>query len=103
LYHFAILYPGRRQLAGALKRLLEAGIRLDGASDHGVGEALYLHDPDGNGLELYWDRAPEQWPRAADGRLAMYTRPLDLRSLLAEAEVPGLGHVPELTGAPKDL
>jgi catechol 2,3-dioxygenase len=85
LYHAAILYPTRADLADALRRLQAAGIRLDGASDHGVSEALYLRDPDGNGLELYWDRAPEDWPRDADGRLAMVTRRLDLGSLLAEA------------------
>src|SRR6188768_2075062 len=85
LYHLAILYPGRRQLAGALKRLLDAGVPLDGASDHGVSEALYLRDPDGNGVELYWDRPPDQWPRTPDGRLAMFTRQLDLTSLLNEA------------------
>jgi catechol 2,3-dioxygenase len=84
LFHAAILYPGRRQLAEALRRLLAAGVALDGASDHGVSEALYLRDPDGNGLELYWDRPPDQWPRTADGQLAMYTRPLDLQGLLAE-------------------
>jgi catechol 2,3-dioxygenase len=84
LFHAAILYPGRRQLAEALRRLLAAGVALDGASDHGVSEALYLRDPDGNGLELYWDRPPDQWPRTADGELAMYTRPLDLQGLLAE-------------------
>ncbi|MGG5809009.1 VOC family protein [Falsiroseomonas sp. CW058] len=85
LYHVAILYPDRRALAGVLKRLAEAGYALDGASDHGVSEALYLHDPDGNGVELYRDRAPEEWPRDAEGNLAMVTRRLDLRALLAEA------------------
>lgn len=85
LYHVAILYPTRQQLADALRRLSEAQIRLDGASDHGVSEALYLRDPDENGVELYWDRPEEQWPRATDGSLAMYTRRLDLGSLLAEA------------------
>lgn len=85
LYHTAILYPTRRDLADALRRLTEAGIKLDGASDHGVSEALYLRDPDGNGVELYWDRAPVDWPRDADGRIAMVTRRLDLRDLLAEA------------------
>jgi catechol 2,3-dioxygenase len=85
LYHAAILYPSRAALAGALKRLANSGIPLDGAADHGVSEALYLHDPDENGLELYWDRRPEQWPRTAEGDLAMYTRPLDLEKLLAEA------------------
>src|SRR5246127_2691533 len=86
LYHVAILYPTRRALADALRRVLEAGIPLDGASDHGVSEALYLRDPDDNGVELYWDRPQEEWPRTPDGGLAMYTRPLDLDSLLAAAE-----------------
>jgi catechol 2,3-dioxygenase len=86
LYHLAILYPGRRQLAGALKRLLDAGIPLDAASDHGVSEALYLRDPDGNGVELYWDRPQDQWPRTPDGGLNMYTRALDLPALLEEAQ-----------------
>ena len=83
LYHFAILYPTREALADALRRLDAAGIKLDGASDHGVSEALYLRDPDGNGIELYWDRPAERWPRDRDGRIAMYTRPLDLEGLLA--------------------
>lgn len=83
LYHLAILYPTRSKLADALKRLVEASIPLDGASDHGVSEALYLRDPDGNGLELYWDRPKEKWPRSAIGELAMFTRPLDLNDLLA--------------------
>lgn len=86
LYHTAILYPTRADLADALKRLMAAGIQLDGASDHGVSEALYLRDPDGNGVELYWDRPKEAWPRDADGGLAMVTRRLNLRDLLAEAE-----------------
>src|SRR5688572_26529104 len=86
LYHVAILYPTRAELADALQRLLRAGIKLDGASDHGVSEALYLRDPDENGVELYWDRPQEQWPRTAEGGLAMDTRPLDLDSLLREAE-----------------
>lgn len=86
LFHAAILYPTRASLGTALKRLLEHGVRLDGASDHGVSEALYLNDPDGNGLELYWDRPHEEWPREADGTLAMVTAPLNLSSLLAEAE-----------------
>jgi catechol 2,3-dioxygenase len=86
LYHLAIVYPGRRQLADALRRLMHAGVRLDGASDHGVSEALYLTDPDGNGLELYWDRPKELWPMTADGRINMYTRALDLRGLLAELD-----------------
>jgi catechol 2,3-dioxygenase len=84
LYHIAILYPTRAALAEALRRLLAASIALDGAADHGVSEAIYLRDPDENGVELYWDRPREQWPRAADGRLAMYSRPLDLRGLLRE-------------------
>jgi catechol 2,3-dioxygenase len=84
LYHAAILYPTRQALANALRRLMEAGISLDGASDHGVSEALYLRDPDDNGLELYWDRPEEQWPRAADGSLAMFSRRLDLEGLLRE-------------------
>lgn len=84
LFHAAILYPTRADLAEALRRLLALGIRIDGASDHGVSEAVYLRDPDGNGLELYRDRPREQWPRNPDGSLAMTTRPLDLESLLAE-------------------
>lgn len=83
LYHVAILYPTRAELADALRRVLKAGIPLDGASDHGVSEAIYLHDPDHNGVELYWDRPKEQWPLAADGSLAMFTRHLDLEGLLA--------------------
>jgi catechol 2,3-dioxygenase len=86
LYHFAILYPSRAELADALRRLLDAGIPLQGASDHGVSEALYLSDPDGNGIELYWDRPKEQWPRSPDGGLEMFTRPLDLSGLLREVE-----------------
>jgi catechol 2,3-dioxygenase len=82
LYHVAILYPTRALLADALRRVRAAGIELDGASDHGVSEALYLRDPDGNGVELYWDRPQEQWPRKPDGGLAMFTRPLDLDALL---------------------
>jgi catechol 2,3-dioxygenase len=85
LYHLAVLYPTRAALADALRRLVEAGIRLDGASDHGVSEALYLRDPDGNGIELYRDRPREEWPRTAEGTLAMHTRPLDVESLLREA------------------
>jgi catechol 2,3-dioxygenase len=83
LFHLAILYPTRAALAGALRRVLSAGIALDGASDHGVSEALYLRDPDDNGVELYWDRPRESWPRAPDGSLAMFTRALDLTDLLA--------------------
>ena len=82
LYHAAILYPTRAALAHALRRLIAANISLDGASDHGVSEALYLRDPDENGLELYWDRPKELWPRAVDGGLMMVTNPLDLRDLL---------------------
>jgi catechol 2,3-dioxygenase len=82
LYHVAILYPTRASLGDALKRLMAAGIELDGAADHGVSEALYLRDPDGNGVELYWDRMPSEWPRDAKGELAMYTRPLDMDALL---------------------
>ena len=81
LYHVAILYPTRALLADALRRLIAANIELDGAADHGVSEALYLRDPDGNGVELYWDRPPEQWPRDAKGELAMFTRALDLGAL----------------------
>ena len=84
LYHVAILYPTRVLLADALRRLMDAGVELDGASDHGVSEALYLRDPDQNGVELYWDRPREQWPHAADGSLAMITRRLDLDNLLTE-------------------
>jgi catechol 2,3-dioxygenase len=84
LYHLAILYPTRGELADALTRVIKAGITLDGASDHGVSEALYLRDPDQNGVELYWDRPHEQWPHSPDGRLTMFTRALDLDSLLAE-------------------
>jgi len=86
LYHLAILYPTRAELGDALRRLQKAGIPLEGASDHGVSEALYLRDPDGNGVELYWDRPQEEWPRTPDGDLAMYTRLLDLDSLLATTE-----------------
>jgi catechol 2,3-dioxygenase len=84
LFHAAIRYPTRKTLADALRRLGEAGIPLDGASDHGASEALYLRDPDGNGLELYWDRPRDEWPRSPDGKVEMFTGPLDLRSLMAE-------------------
>jgi len=87
LFHTAILYPTRADLADALRRVMAAGIPLDGASDHGVSEALYLFDPDRNGVELYWDRPEAQWPRAADGSLAMFTRRLDLDRLLREPPV----------------
>lgn len=86
LFHMAILYPTRVALAGALRRVLDAGIALDGAADHGVSEALYLRDPDQNGVELYWDRPKEEWPRGADGSLAMYTRRLDVEGLLKLAD-----------------
>jgi len=89
LYHAAILYPARAALADALRRLISAGVPLDGASDHGVSEALYLHDPDGNGLELYWDRPRDEWPRTPDGDLAMVTLPLDLSALLRETDASG--------------
>jgi len=86
LYHTAIRFPDRRNLAQAVKRVLEAGIPLDGASDHGVSEAIYLRDPDDNGVELYRDRPREEWPTTPDGRLTMHTRPLDVAALLAEAD-----------------
>ena len=88
LYHLAILYPDRATLGDALRRVREASIPLDGASDHGVSEALYLRDPDGNGVELYRDRPREEWPRAADGSLTMGSAPLDVEALLAEAQQP---------------
>lgn len=86
LFHFAILYPTRRDLANAFQRLREADVAIDGASDHGVSEALYLHDPDENGVELYWDRPEAEWPRTADGELAMVTQPFDPNDLLEELE-----------------
>lgn len=85
LYHSAFLFPDRKALAEVLKRLVDAGYPLTGASDHGVSEALYLDDPDGNGVELYRDRAESDWPRAADGSLIMFTKRLDVQALLAEA------------------
>ncbi len=104
LYHLAILYPTRSQLADTLRRLIEAGIPLEGASDHGVSEALYLRDPDGNGVELYWDRPRELWPRTEAGALAMYSRALDLRGLLAEAgNAAASPTVPAPGAGPKDL
>ncbi len=84
LYHVAIRYPTRAALADALRRLIDAGVELEGASDHGVSEALYLHDPDGNGVELYWDRPQQDWPRTPQGQVNMYTRKLDLEGLLRE-------------------
>ena len=89
LYHLAIVYPTRAELADALRRLLRSGIPLDGAADHGVSEALYLRDPDGNGVELYWDRPQSAWPVDKDGNLSMYTRALDLNNLLSEPEPAG--------------
>ncbi|HZC57269.1 MAG TPA: VOC family protein [Xanthobacteraceae bacterium] len=86
LYHLAILYPTRAQLADALRRLIAAEIPFEGAADHGVSEALYLRDPDDNGVELYWDRPQEEWPRTASGELAMFTHRLDLVDLLKQAE-----------------
>jgi catechol 2,3-dioxygenase len=85
LYHFAILYPDRRALAVAVKRVLDHGVPLEGSADHGVSEAVYLRDPDGNGLELYRDRPKEEWPRSAEGQVVMHTIPLDLEALLADA------------------
>ena len=104
LYHLAILYPSRAALANALRRLIDAGIALDGASDHGVSEALYLRDPDENGVELYWDRPQDQWPHTADGSLAMYTRRLDLEGLLREMPV-DVPNAPTFDAdeAPRDL
>jgi len=101
LFHLAILYPTRATLADALRRLIAAGITLDGASDHGVSEALYLRDPDENGVELYWDRPQALWPRTEDGKLAMFTRRLDLPNLLGEkAETAGaaIGRGPKREG-----
>jgi len=86
LYHVAIRYPDRKALGDALRRLEKAAIPLDGSADHGVSEALYLRDPDNNGVELYWDRPKDQWPREADGSVSMFTRRLDLASLLVESK-----------------
>ncbi|MCE8515408.1 VOC family protein [Ruegeria pomeroyi] len=85
LYHSAFLYPDRKALGAVLRQVVEAGIAIEGAADHGVSEAVYLRDPDGNGVELYRDRAPEDWPRDAEGNLAMVNAPLDIPALLAEA------------------
>jgi len=93
LYHTAIVFPTRADLGRALKTLIEHKITLDGAADHGVSEALYLRDPDQNGVELYWDRPRESWPRTSNGEIAMYTHPLDLHALLAAAE----GSEPSIT------
>ena len=84
LYHFAILYPNRRELARALKRLLDMGVPIDGAADHGVSEAIYLHDPDYNGIEIYCDRDPSEWPRDTNGELRMVVEPLDFDDLVSE-------------------
>ncbi len=86
LFHLAILYPTRQDLADALRRLIHAKVELDGASNHGVSEALYLRDPDQNGVELYWDRPQEQWPRNPEGGIAMFTQPLDLDDLLSAGD-----------------
>lgn len=94
LYHLAILYPSRADLADALRRLLAAHIALDGAADHGVSESLYLRDPDDNGVELYCDRPRESWPRTPDGMLAMYTRRLDVAGLLHEPVLSEVGEGP---------
>jgi catechol 2,3-dioxygenase len=88
LYHIAILYPSREKLADALRRLIDAGIPLEGAADHGVSEALYLRDPDGNGVELYRDRPKEEWPLTPEGELEMFSDPLDLQDLLKESRRP---------------
>lgn len=101
LYHTAILYPTRGALADALQRVLDAGIALDGASDHGVSEALYLRDPDDNGVELYWDRPQEAWPRTPAGELAMFTRPLDLNDLLHQLNAERAA--PNVAEGPRDL
>lgn len=87
LYHVALLFPSEAELADAVRRVLSAGIPLEGAADHGVSEAIYLQDPDGNGVELYWDRPKEDWPRTADGSLAMFTAPLDLDRLLQQRSI----------------
>ena len=101
LYHHAILYPNRIELADALRRVVDAGIALDGAADHGVSEALYLRDPDNNGVELYWDRPQSEWPLTASGELAMFTRRLDVNALLREARVPA--DAPPVGEGPRDL
>jgi catechol 2,3-dioxygenase len=102
LYHLAILYPTRADLGQALKRLIRNGIKLDGAADHGVSEALYLRDPDENGVELYWDRPKEMWPLTAEGGIAMYTRALDMDGLLAAADDVA-DPAPRVGEGPKDL
>ena len=102
LYHVAILYPNRALLADALRRVLAAGLKLEGAADHGVSEAIYLRDPDDNGVELYWDRPEEQWPRTEDGGIAMFTRQLDLQGLLDETPLEAEAIADAGTG-PRDL
>lgn len=104
LYHVAIRYPDRAALGNALRRLVDARVPLDGASDHGVSEALYLHDPDGNGLELYWDRPRAEWPRASDGTLRMGTDPLNVKALLDEArQPPSVGNPASASPGPATL
>ena len=98
LYHTAIVYPTRAALAQALQRVLHAHIPLDGAADHGVSQSIYLRDPDDNGVELYWDKPKEQWPRTSDGKLEMFTHRLDLTQLLSEASTG-----PPLGSGPRDL
>lgn len=103
LYHTAILYPTRAALADALRRVLAAGIPLDGAADHGVSEALYLRDPDDNGVELYWDHPPDVWPRTPEGELAMFTLRLDLNGLLAELPPGEPGNAPAVGEGPRNV
>jgi catechol 2,3-dioxygenase len=103
LYHVAILYPTRADLGAALKGLIDHGVPLDGAADHGVSEALYLRDPDGNGVELYWDRPKDAWPRDASGELAMYTRALDLEGLLTSAHAEEELAPEDVGEGPRDL
>lgn len=102
LYHVAILYPTRAELSDALRRVIDARLSLEGAADHGVSEALYLRDPDQNGVELYWDRPEALWPRAPDGALAMFSKPLDLRGLLRETAARPAEPAPVGPG-PRDL
>jgi catechol 2,3-dioxygenase len=102
LYHLAILYPTRADLGAALKGLIRHKVLLDGAADHGVSEALYLRDPDGNGVELYWDRPKDEWPRDAEGGIAMFTRALNLDDLLAAAD-DAVDAAPKVGEGPRDL
>ncbi len=92
LYHVAILYPSRAELGDALRRLMDSEVQLEGAADHGVSEALYLRDPDGNGVELYWDKPQNEWPRSEDGKIQMFTHRLDLNSLLSAARAEHLAN-----------